>query len=114
MAMLKRSWLMVLLSGGLAAEVAAKAPVSMAEEGAEDRQQDPAERAQARLEADPVGDRAAPLGGLHRALVLPAAHAHHRRALEKAPPVLELDQGDVVVVDRQHAEQQDPAAADRL
>jgi hypothetical protein len=49
---------------------------------------------------------------LDRALVLPGALGEHRRVLEEAAPALDPHQGEVVVVDRHQAEEQDPAAAD--
>ncbi len=96
------------------AEVRAQAPVAVAEGRAHDPLQQRARAGQPRLEGEPVAHAAAVAGGLERALVLPDPHREHPRALQEPPARLQLDQGEVVEVDRQHAEQQQPGAPDRL
>src|SRR5262249_46199035 len=96
-----------------AAEAPSQPPVAGAEDEADQRPQRPAGKAEARLPADAVGDQAAAAGrGLERALVFPDPLAQHRGALEEPPARLEADQGQVVVVERDEAEEEHPAAAD--
>src|SRR4051812_17901963 len=92
-------------------ETPPQAPVPPAEHGLEDEGLQPGEHAGARLEADLV-DHARPAAGQRDKLtvVVPGACRGHRRALAEALALLEHRQPDVVVVDGQHAEGQDPRA----
>jgi hypothetical protein len=91
--------------------VAAQTAVAMAEESGEGRAQEAARERRARLPGDPVGDRAATVGGrLDRALVFPEALGEHPRALEEAAAAVDPLEDEIVVVDRHQAEEQDPAA----
>ena len=68
----------------------------------------------ARLIANAVGQQAALRKLFERALVFPAALREHARALEETVGRIHAHARDVVVVDWQHAEQQDPRAANAL
>ena len=87
----------------------------MEEERRDDRPREPRRAGQpgqrrAELEAQPVGDPAAALAvGLDQALVLPDRKGQRPRALQEAPPGLQLDEVQIVEVDRDEAPEQDPA-----
>jgi hypothetical protein len=88
--------------------------VTVTKDRREERTEHARREPQARCESDAVGDHAAAAARLKRALVLPLPLAQHPRALEEAALRLEPHQGEVVVVDGQEAEEQDPASPDRL
>ena len=94
-------------------------PMPVAEEEGDDRRgdsldaRDPGDAA-LELESEAVGHRAAPLPRrLDDPFVLPERKGQRPRALEEAPARLELGEAEVVVVDREHAAEQDPAPAQR-
>src|SRR4051812_6963301 len=91
----------------------AQALVAMAEEPGDDGAQGPGRQPEPRLQADPDGDQAAARRRREGAFVFPGPLAQHLRALEEAAAGIEPGQADLVVVEGQQAEEQDPAAADR-
>ena len=87
--------------------------MAVAEEPGDDGAQWPSGQAEPWLPTDPVGDQAAAAGRLEGAFVFPRSLAQHPRALEEAAPRIESDEADIVVVEGQQAEEQDPASPDR-
>jgi hypothetical protein len=94
--------------------VAPQLLVAVTENRRDEGAQQPPRQRQARLPGEAVDDRGAAAGGrLDRPLVLPEPLREHRRALEEAAAGLDPGEADLVVVDRDEAEEQQPAAAHR-
>src|SRR5881394_421500 len=94
--------------------MADKSPMAVAEEPSEDGAQRRGQETKPGLPADPIGDFAAALERLEGPFVFPRTLAQHRRALEEALARVEAGKADVVVVEGEQAEEQNPAAADPL
>lgn len=99
--------------------MAREAPVTVPEQGGDGRLREasgpgyPGER-RAQLEVEPIGEPAAPLPlGLDHPLVLPDRERERARALQKAPPRIQLGEAEIVEVDGDEAAEQDPAAPER-
>lgn len=71
-------------------------------------------RRETRLEAQPVDQCTAAFRCFYPSLMPPQLHRSHRRLFDEAASLVHLQQGQFGSVDRQHAEQQDPAAEHRL
>src|SRR5262245_23787934 len=84
--------------------------MTMTEEEREDGREQRSEQRQPRLESHAIGHTTAAGHGLEAAVVHPPSLARERRRLEKAAPRLDAREHEVVPVDREHAEEKNPAA----